>query len=81
MAAVGQHGSSPLDRTFTRRLICLCADKVMDEEKFRLAESLLRDTENRPFAGDVIKQLRIGETALYRYFPPERIREPGLANA
>ena len=32
--------------------------RSMDEEKIRLAESLLRDTENYPFAGDVIKQLR-----------------------
>ena len=46
----------------------------MDDEKIRLAEALLRDTENYPFVTDVIKQLKIGRTAFYRYFPPERIR-------
>ncbi len=48
--------------------------RSMDDEKIRLAEALLRDTENYPFVSDVIKQLKIGKTAFYRYFPPERIR-------
>lgn len=48
--------------------------RAMDDEKIRLAEALLRDTENYPFVTDVIKQLKIGRTAFYRYFPPERIR-------
>jgi hypothetical protein len=30
---------------------------------------------NYPFVGDVIDHLRIGRTAFYRYFPPDRIRE------
>ena len=47
---------------------------AMDDEKTRLAEALLRGTENDPFVTDVIKQLKIGRTAFYRYFPPERIR-------
>ena len=49
--------------------------RAMDDEKVRLAEALLRDRENYPFVNDVIKQLEIGRTAFYRYFPPERIRE------
>ena len=49
--------------------------RSMDDEKIRLAKSLLRDTKNYPSVSDVIKQLMIGKTAFYRYFPPERIRE------
>ncbi len=49
--------------------------RSMDDGKIRLAESLLRDTENHPFVSDVIRQLGIGKTAFHRYFPPERIRE------
>jgi hypothetical protein len=30
---------------------------------------------NYPFVGDVIDHPRIGRTAFYRYFPPDRIRE------
>ena len=48
---------------------------VMDGEKRKLAEAMLRDTRNFPFVGDVIDQLEIGRTAFYRYFPPDRIRE------
>ena len=49
--------------------------RSMDDEKIRLEESLLRDTENYPFVSDATKQLMIGKTEFYRYFPPERIRE------
>ena len=49
--------------------------RAMDDEKVRLAEALLRDRENYPFVNDVIKELKIGRTAFYRYFPPEKIRE------
>jgi len=49
--------------------------KAMDEGMTRLAEAMLRDTENYPFIGDVIDQLEIGRTAFYRYFPPDRIRQ------
>ena len=49
--------------------------RSMDDEKVPLAKSLVRDSENYPFANDVIKQLEIGRTTFYRYFPPERIRE------
>ena len=49
--------------------------RSLDDEKVRLAEALLRDRENYPFVNDVIKELKIGRTAFYRYFPPERIRE------
>ena len=30
-----------------------------------------------PVGGDVIDHLRVGRTAFYRYFPPDRIRELG----
>jgi hypothetical protein len=36
---------------------------------------MLKDTANYPFVGDVIDHLRIGRTAFYRYFAPDRIRE------
>jgi DNA invertase Pin-like site-specific DNA recombinase len=49
--------------------------KVMNEQSIRNAEAMLKDTENYPFVGDVIDQLKIGRTAFYRYFPPDRIRE------
>ena len=49
--------------------------RAMDDEKIRLAEAMLRDTMNYPFVNDVIKQLEIGRTAFYHYFPPEKIRE------
>jgi len=49
--------------------------RAMDKEKTRAAEAMLKDTVNYPFIGDVIDHLRIGRTAFYRYFPPDRIRE------
>ncbi len=49
--------------------------RVLDKEKTRVAEAMLKDTVNYPFVGDVIDRLRIGRTAFYRYFPPDRIRE------
>ena len=49
--------------------------RAMDDEKVHLAEAMLRDTMNYPFVNDVIKELKIGPTAFYRYFPPEKIRE------
>jgi DNA invertase Pin-like site-specific DNA recombinase len=49
--------------------------RVLDKEKTRFAEAMLKDTVNYPFVGDVIDHLRIGRTAFYRYFPPDRIRE------
>ena len=48
---------------------------VMDGEKRKLAEAMLRDTRNYPFVGDVIDALGISRTAFYRHFPPGRIRE------
>ena len=48
---------------------------ALDKEKIRFAEAMLKDTVNYPFVGDVIDHLRIGRTAFYRYFPPDRIRE------
>ena len=49
--------------------------RALDDDKVRLAETLLRDKQNYPFINDVIKELQIGRTAFYRYFPPEKIRE------
>jgi len=49
--------------------------KAMDEQTIKHAEALLKDTENYPFIGDVIDQLKIGRTAFYRYFPPDRIKQ------
>jgi hypothetical protein len=49
--------------------------KVLDKERIRLAEAMLKDRVSYPFAGDVIDHLKIRRTAFYRYFPPDRIRE------
>ena len=49
--------------------------KAMNEQMMKQAEALLKDTENYPFAGDVIDQLSIGRTAIYKYFPSDRIKE------
>ena len=49
--------------------------KVMNEQTMKQAEALLKDTENYPFIGDVIDQLKIGRTAFYRYFPADRLKE------
>ena len=47
----------------------------MDKEKTRVAEAMPKDTVNYPFVGDVIDRRRIGRSACYRDFPPDRIRE------
>jgi hypothetical protein len=47
----------------------------MNEQTMKHAEAMLKDTENYPFIGDVIDQLKIGRTAFYRYFPPDRIKQ------
>lgn len=49
--------------------------RVMNEQTMKQAEALLKDTENYPFIGDVIDQLKIGRTAFYRYFPADRLKE------
>jgi DNA invertase Pin-like site-specific DNA recombinase len=38
-------------------------------------KAMLKDTENYPFIGDVIDQLKIGRTAFYKYFPTDRIKQ------
>ena len=48
--------------------------RVMNEQTMKQAEALLKDTENYPFIGDVIDQLKIGWTAFYRYFPADRLK-------
>jgi DNA invertase Pin-like site-specific DNA recombinase len=50
---------------------------ALDKEGLRAAEETLKDSANYPFVGDVIDRLRIGRTAFYRYFPPDRTRELG----
>lgn len=47
--------------------------KTMTDEKIRMAETMLKDGENYPAISDIIKDLGIGRTTFYRYFPPERI--------
>ncbi len=48
---------------------------LMTEDKTRIAQAMLKDTENYPFISDIIKTLGIGRTTFYRHFPPERIRD------
>ena len=47
----------------------------MTPQTLKHAEAMLNDTENYPFVGGVIDQLQIGRTAIFRYLPPDRIRE------
>lgn len=47
--------------------------KAMTDEKVRMAKTMLKDKENYPAITDIIKDLGIGRTTFYRYFPPERI--------
>ena len=49
--------------------------RAMNEQTIKHAEAMLKDTENYPFIGDVIDQLKIGRTAFYRYFPTDRIKQ------
>jgi len=49
--------------------------KAMNKQTLKTAEAMLKDTKNYPFVGDVIDQLKIGRTAFYRYFPPDRIKK------
>tara|TARA_B110000008_G_scaffold253992_1_gene269639 strand:- start:154 stop:624 length:471 start_codon:yes stop_codon:yes gene_type:complete len=39
--------------------------KAMNEQTINYAEAMLKDTENYPFIGNVIDQLKIGRTAFY----------------
>ncbi|MYG27501.1 MAG: recombinase family protein [Boseongicola sp. SB0677_bin_26] len=48
---------------------------VMDDERRKQCEAMLRDTRNYPFVGNVIDALGIGRTAFCQHFPPGRIRE------
>ena len=48
--------------------------RAMNEQTIKHAEAMLKDTENYPFIGDVIDQLKIGRTAFYRYFPTDHFR-------
>ena len=49
--------------------------RAMNERTIKHAEAMLKDTENYPFIGDVIDQLKIGRTGFYRYFPTNRIKQ------
>ena len=49
--------------------------RAMNEQTIKHAEAMLKDTENYPFIGDVIDQLKIGRTAFYRYFPTDRSKQ------
>ncbi len=46
---------------------------LMTDDKIRIAQAMLKDTENYPFISDIIKMLGIGRTTFYRHFPPEQI--------
>ena len=48
---------------------------MLDKKGIHAAEAMFMGTMNHRFVGDVIDHLRIGRTAFYRYFPPDRIRE------
>jgi len=48
---------------------------LMTDDKMRVAQAMLKDTENYPFISDIIKTLDIGRTTFYRHFPPERINQ------
>ena len=68
----GRRGGRP--RAMPSRTIAWSC-RAADEQTLKHAESMLKDTENHPFIGDVIDQLKIGRTAFYRYFPPDRIKQ------
>ncbi len=46
---------------------------LMTDDKLRIAQSMLKDTENYPFISDIIKVLGIGRTTFYRHFTPKSI--------
>ena len=48
---------------------------LMNKDKIRSAEAMIKDTENYFFLSDIIDQLGVGRTTFYRHFPPERINE------
>jgi len=48
--------------------------KVLDKERIRLAEAMLKDTVNYRLSG-CHRSPQDREDAFYRYFPPDRIRE------
>ncbi len=48
---------------------------LMTDDKMRIAQAMLKDTENYPFISDIIKTLSIGRTTFYRHFSPEKIKQ------
>ena len=59
----------------TLHVAVMGVNRIGKEQTIKHAEAMLKDTENYPFIGDVIDQLKIGRTAFYRYFPTDRIKQ------
>lgn len=48
---------------------------VITDDKIRVAQAMLKDSENYPFISDIIKAIGVGRTTFYRHFPPEKIEQ------
>ena len=48
--------------------------RVMDAQKIKQIEAMLKDRETYPRTRDVLAQLKISRTLFYNYFSPERIK-------
>jgi len=48
---------------------------VMTNDKIRMAQAMLKDSEHYPFISDIIKAIGVGRTTFYRHFPPEKIEQ------
>jgi hypothetical protein len=53
----------------------------LSDHTIKHAEAMIKATENYPFIGEVIDQLKIGRTAFCRYFPAERLKQLRLGHS